>query len=109
MKTMQEKKTGMPSETGGKSVLVFILQKASVACSSLGPYIGFRIARTGEKMTKNQVVNATPGEAQSKKKINSLKVEKGCFRAMLSIYSSWRVLPDPNQTAEPLHRQVKGV
>lgn len=50
MKTMQ--KTGKPSETGKKSVVVFILQRVSLACSSLGPYTGFRIARTGEKMTK---------------------------------------------------------
>lgn len=34
-------------------------------------------------MTKNQVTNATPGEAESKKKCDRLKIEKGCLRAMI--------------------------
>lgn len=34
-------------------------------------------------MTKNQAVNATPGEAESKKKCDRLKIEKGCLRAMI--------------------------
>lgn len=34
-------------------------------------------------MTKNQAVNATPGEAESKKKRDRLKIEKGCLRAMI--------------------------
>lgn len=89
---MQEKKTGMPSETGKKSVRECLFSRnclsfaASWVTTLTLSYSSFRIARAKEKVKwqkKNQVANATPGKAESNKKCNRLKIEKGCLRVMI--------------------------